>query len=138
MINDSAPIMLLEDDEIDAITVRRAIKEIDIKNDLVHHSNGEEALEYLQNETNKLPCLILLDINMPRMNGIEFLEEIKDIDRLKRIPVIVLTTSKEDQDRYNTFNLGISGYMVKPVSYEKFLDVMASIKAYWMNSEFPD
>jgi CheY-like chemotaxis protein len=83
------------------------------------------------------PGIILLDINMPKMNGIEFLEVVKKNDQWSQIPVIVLTTSKDQQDKLQTFKLGISGYMIKPVSYDAFTDMLTTIKSYWDLSEHP-
>jgi CheY-like chemotaxis protein len=84
-----------------------------------------------------MPCIILLDLNMPVMSGIEFLEIIKADENLRRIPVIVLTTSKEQEDKINSFNFSVAGYMAKPVDYRRFVDVMRSIDVYWSLSELP-
>ena len=90
-MRNTKPVLLVEDDSIDAMTVRRAFKDLKLSNALTHRINGEEALAYLREPDVELPCVILLDLNMPRMNGIEFLKVIKQDDRLKSIPVIVLT-----------------------------------------------
>ncbi|GAB6146627.1 response regulator [Desulfocicer niacini] len=134
----SKPILLVEDDIVDAMTVKRALKEIKITNKLHIVNNGEEALEFLKDTDNQIPGIILLDLNMPRMNGIDFLKVAKKDDTIKRIPVIVLTTSKDDQDKVDSFNLGVSGYMVKPVDYKKFVEVVKTIDLYWTLSELPD
>ncbi len=131
------PIMLIEDDVVDSMTVKRALKEINVSNELLVMKNGEEALEYFESEENTLPCIILLDINMPKMNGIEFLEQFKKNENLNHIPVVMLTSSKEECDRINTFKLGVSGYMVKPVGYRQFVEVIKTINLYWTLSEFP-
>ncbi|MGZ5819145.1 MAG: response regulator, partial [Burkholderiaceae bacterium] len=110
---------------------------IRVGNPLVSKENGEEALAHLHNADNERPCIILLDLNMPIMNGIEFLQKIKQDDQLKRIPVIVLTTSEEQQDKVNSFNLGVAGYMAKPVDYRQFVEMMRSIDLYWTISEMP-
>jgi len=81
------------------------------------------------------PCLILLDLNMPVMNGFEFLKIIKSDASLKCIPVVVLTTSTEPSDKYDSYELGIGGYMAKPVDYRKFVDLMRTIDTYWTLSE---
>ena len=133
----SKSILLVEDDKVDAMTVKRALKEIKVANRLDITNNGEEALAFLKNPENDTPGIILLDLNMPRMNGIEFLEIIKKENDLKRIPVVVLTTSKEDQDKVDSFNLGVSGYMIKPVDYKKFVEVVKTINLYWTLSELP-
>jgi CheY-like chemotaxis protein len=83
------------------------------------------------------PCIILLDLNMPIMNGIEFLQAAKNDEQLKHIPAVMLTTSAEQQDKLNSFNLGIAGYMSKPVDYRQFVEVIRSIDAYWTISEMP-
>jgi CheY-like chemotaxis protein len=131
------PILLVEDDRVDTMTVKRALKEIHVTNPLVHLENGEEAVHYLQDSEQEKPCIILLDLNMPIMNGIEFLQVVKHDDQLRRIPVVVLTTSEEQQDKVNSFNLGVAGYMAKPVDYRQFVEVMRSIDAYWTISEMP-
>jgi CheY-like chemotaxis protein len=137
-MNAEKPILLVEDDRVDVMAVKRSINELDIRNPLVVKSNGEEGLIYLNDEQNPLPAMILLDINMPKMNGIEFLRVIKQLERLRRLPVIVLTTSQEDQDRFESFDLGASGYMLKPVNYEQFVDVIRTIHEYWSRSERSD
>lgn len=131
------PILLVEDDQVDKMTVVRALKEIHVTNPLVHRENGEEAVNYLKDPASEKPCIILLDLNMPIMNGIEFLKAVKNDDKLKRIPVVVLTTSEEQQDKVNSFDLGVAGYMAKPVDYRQFVEVMRSIDAYWTISEMP-
>ncbi|HAN54778.1 MAG TPA: two-component system response regulator [Betaproteobacteria bacterium] len=131
------PILLVEDDEVDIMTVKRALKDLHVTNPLVIRENGEEALAYLRDSNNEKPCLILLDLNMPVMSGIEFLQVDKHDDALKAIPVVVLTTSQEQQDKVNSFNLGVAGYMAKPVAYQQFVEVMRTINAYWTISEIP-
>lgn len=131
-------ILLIEDDMVDAMTVQRALKELRVTNRLVHVENGEEALAYLRDPDQDLPCIILLDLNMPIMNGIEFLQAAKADPNLKRIPVIVLTTSEEQEDKVESFSLGIAGYMRKPVDYRQFVETIRSIDAYWTISELPE
>lgn len=132
------PILLVEDDRIDAMTVQRALKDIKVLNQLIIRENGEEALAYLRDDTNVKPAIILLDLNMPRMNGIEFLQAAKSDNSVKDIPVIVLTTSHGEWDRIQSFNLGAAGYMVKPVDYSQFVEVIRIIDLYWTLSELPD
>jgi CheY-like chemotaxis protein len=131
------PILLIEDDQVDAMTVMRSFKDLKITNELVHKINGVEGLDYLNKNQGKHPCLILLDLNMPRMNGIEFLQKMKDTE-FKKIPVVVLTTSNEEKDKVESFKLGVAGYMLKPVNYQQFVDVMREINVYWTLSELPD
>lgn len=131
-------ILLIEDDNVDAMTVARALKELRVTNRLDHVENGEEGLAYLRDSRNDFPCIILLDLNMPIMNGIEFLQEVKADKDLKRIPVVVLTTSEEQEDKVDSFSLGVAGYMRKPVDYRQFVEMIRSIDAYWTISELPE
>lgn len=133
-MNTSAqPILLLEDDYVDVLTTRRALKELHVDNPLVVCENGEEGLAWLRDAADP-PCLVLLDLNMPIMNGIEFLEHVKGDERLRRIPMVVLTTSEEMEDKVRSFDLGIAGYMAKSVNYRQFVEIMRSIDAYWTDS----
>ena len=138
MVGNLRPILIVEDDNVDAMTVERAFGDLKIENSLVHLSNGEEALEYLKNKGNKKPCLILLDLNMPKMNGIEFLKIIKSDEVLKRIPVVVLTVSREQQDKVESFRLGVAGYVIKPIDYGDFVEAIGTINMYWNFSEIPN
>jgi len=131
------PILLVEDDNVDVMTVKRALKDLKINNPLVSTANGEEALEYLKNNGNKKPCIILLDLNMPKMNGIEFLKIAKADDTLKKIPVVVLTTSSQQQDIIESFKLSVAGYIVKSVDYTEFTEAISTINLYWTLSKLP-
>ena len=133
----SKPILLVEDDDVDVMTVKRALKDLNIKNRLVNTANGEEALEYLKNNGNKKPCIILLDLNMPKMNGIEFLQVVKADDTLKKIPIIVLTTSSQQQDIVESFRLSVAGYIVKSVDYAEYTEAINIINLYWSLSKLP-
>jgi len=128
-------ILLVEDDKIDVQAVERSFKQLNITNPLEVRGNGEEALEYIKNDDR--PCLILLDLNMPKMGGIEFLEIVKADNDYKNIPVVVFTSSKEERDKVNSFNLGVAGYIVKPPDYKKFVEVVKQIQMYWTLSESP-
>jgi len=136
-MNNNKSILLVEDDMVDAMTVRRALKELQVTNPLTIRGNGEEALEFLNDPANEMPCIILLDLNMPRMNGIDFLKVIKQKENLRSIPVVVLTTSKADQDVGSTYDLSIAGYMVKPIDYRQFVEKLESIRLYWTFCEMP-
>ena len=125
------PILLVEDDRVDAMTVKRAMHDLKIGNPVVHVINGEEALTYLKDTAKPRPCLILLDVNMPRMNGIELLQEVKTDRNLKTIPVVMLTTSTNDRDIIRSFHLSAAGYMIKPVDYKQFVETIRTIDAYW-------
>jgi CheY-like chemotaxis protein len=137
-ITSDETILLVEDDIVDAMTVKRALKDLNVTNKLVIKGNGEEALQYLNNQENEKPCIIILDLNMPKMNGIEFLRALKHDEALRRIPAVVLTTSKGEQDRFQTFDLSVAGYMIKPVEYPQFVDVVRKINLYWTLSELPE
>ena len=132
------PIMLVEDDHVDAMTLKRALKDLKVANQLVHKLNGEEALDYLKDESNPKPCVIFLDLNMPKMNGIEFLQVAKSDNNFRRIPVVVFTTSKNEWDRFESFNLSAAGYIVKPADYKSFVEAIRTVELYWTLSEFPD
>jgi CheY-like chemotaxis protein len=131
------PVLLLEDDHVDVLSISRAFKELKVMNPLQVVGNGEEGLQYLYDENKPKPCLILLDLNMPKMNGLEFLKAIKNDEELKRIPVIVLTNSKGDEDVVESYRHGVAGYIVKPANYLQFIEVVRAIDLYWTISEVP-
>ena len=135
-------LLLVDDDEIDVMTVQRAFKKNNITNNLYIATNGIEALAMLRSNGNPpvVPPqrrLILLDLNMPKMGGIEFLRELRKDPAIKAIPVIVLTTSNEDQDKVEAYNLNVAGYIVKPVTFSKFVEAVATLNKYWTLSEMP-
>jgi CheY-like chemotaxis protein len=137
-MNDKTAILVVEDDKVDAMTIERALKrELKLTNPVVLAGDGEEALAYLRDAGKKRPGVVLLDLNMPRMNGFELLAIMKKDMELAAIPVVVLTTSNEERDRMKGFLLGIAGYMVKPVDYPQFIDVVKTIGMYWTLSEAP-
>lgn len=129
-------ILIVEDDLVDVMTIKRAFKQVNITNPIHIEPNGEEAFRFLI-ETKELPGLIILDLNMPKMNGIEFLKLVRANEKLKNLPIVVLTTSKEQQDKLNTFDLNVSGYMIKPVDFNQFKDMIKTIHHYWELSELP-
>ena len=131
-------ILLVEDDRVDAMTVERALGDLKIANPLEITTNGEEALAFLRDPEKEMPCIILLDLNMPKMNGIEFLQVMKNDENLKRTPVIVLTTSGEEEDKTESFNLGVAGYIMKPADYVQFVEAVRAIDFYWTISELPN
>ncbi len=133
-------ILLVDDDDVDVMNVQRAFKKNNIPNPLFVASNGIEALEMLRGEPSVVPYqrrLILLDLNMPQMGGIEFLKEIRADDTLKSIPVVVLTTSNEDNDKVEAYQLNVAGYILKPVTFSRFLESMVALNKYWMLCEMP-
>ncbi|MCK5074885.1 MAG: response regulator [Calditrichia bacterium] len=137
-MKNNIPILLVEDDDVDIETVKRAFKKNKFTNPLYIAHNGEEAIQFLRNEGEysdlqkcPRPSIILLDLNMPVMNGIEFLKIIKNDDKNKTIPVIVLTTSKEENDRIDSYELSVAGYIIKPVEFAKFVEAIKTIRLYW-------
>ncbi|MBJ7428454.1 MAG: response regulator [Candidatus Methylacidiphilales bacterium] len=135
-------ILLVEDDEVDIMNVRRAFKKNNVTNPLHITNNGIEALEYLRdihlNSPLKTPKIILLDLNMPKMGGIEFLRELRKDENLKNLSVFVMTTSNEDNDKVEAFNLNVAGYILKPLSMDQFMDVVSTLNSYWKLCEFPN
>jgi CheY-like chemotaxis protein len=136
-------ILLVEDDEVDVMNVKRAFKKNNITNPLYVAENGLEALAMLKNSDGKSPeippqrRLILLDLNMPKMNGLEFLQHLRTDPHLRATPVIVLTTSDEDKDRVEAYRLNVAGYILKPVTFSSFAQVMVALNKYWTLSEMP-
>jgi len=132
------PILIVEDDVVDAMTVQRSLRELQISNKVEVVENGEEALAFLQDPRQEAPCIILLDLKMPKMNGVEFLQIVKQDAKLKTIPVVVLTTSKDEHDKIQCFELGVAGYLVKPVDYQHFVEMIGVFTQYWTWSEMPN
>ncbi len=134
-------ILLVEDDTVDVMNVQRSFKKAKITNPLYIAQNGIEALAILRGETSiqmpKSRRLVLLDLNMPKMGGIEFLNELRADDKLKSTPVIVLTTSDQERDRIEAYNLNVAGYILKPVTFTNFAEVMATLNRYWTLCEMP-
>ncbi|HST60343.1 MAG TPA: response regulator [Longimicrobium sp.] len=131
-------ILLVEDDDVDVMNVQRAFRKNDIANPLFVAANGLEALQMLRG--NALPRerrLVLLDLNMPRMNGIEFLHALRADPELHPTPVVVLSTSNDDRDRVNAYNLNVAGYILKPVTFQNFCDAMSTLNKYWSLVELP-
>lgn len=131
------PIMLIEDDRADAILVKRAMKDSQITNPLVHVINCEEALEYLRTQNNLKPLFILTDLNAPGMDSLEFLSIIKADDILSQIPAIVLSGSDAEEDITQSFKLGVSGYMVKLNDYKGLAQIISVLHQYWTLSKVP-
>lgn len=136
-------VLLVEDDEVDVMNVQRAFKKGQITNRLYIAHNGLEALEILHGTSDKAPPLpserrlVLLDLNMPKMNGIEFLRVLRDIPSLKHIPVVVLTTSNEETDRLQAYDLHVAGYLLKPMTFNAFIEAMMILNRYWALCEMP-
>ncbi|MBT5953465.1 response regulator [bacterium] len=130
-------ILLIEDDSIDSMSFKRALSELGIKNKVRHVENGEEGLAYLSNIENSRPGIIFMDINMPRMTGPEFLKIALEKNLVSYIPVVVLTTSREEKDKTECFDLGVSGYMIKDIHFKDFVITMKTIFDYWTLCDFP-
>jgi CheY-like chemotaxis protein len=136
-MNTGKPVLLIEDDDLDARAVRRAFEELDVACPLARVSDGEEAMAWLGDLSNATPAFILLDLNLPVMSGIEFLRAAKADERLRHIPVVVLTTSRLEADKLASFDLSVAGYMVKPVDYRQLVEVIRVINLYWTLCETP-
>lgn len=131
-------ILLVEDDEVDVMNVKRAFQKGHVSNPLYVAGNGVEALEMLRGGT--IPGdrrLILLDLNMPKMNGIEFLTELRADPDLHPTPVVVLTTSNDERDKVDAYNLNVAGYLLKPVTFGNFVETMTTLNKYWTLVEMP-
>jgi CheY-like chemotaxis protein len=134
----SLNILLVEDDQVDVMNVKRAFEKNRIANPLFLAGDGLEALELLRSD--RMPRerrLVLLDLNMPRMNGIEFLRELRADPQLQLTPVVVLTTSDDERDKINAYNLNVAGYLLKPVTFINFVEAMAALNKYWTLVELP-
>ena len=131
-------ILLVEDDKVDVMNVERAFQKSHIVNPLYLAVDGEDALERLRGgEVPLSRLLVLLDLNLPRMNGIEFLRELRRDEALRHLPVVVLTTSDDERDRTEAYNLNVAGYIVKPVTFLNFMEAMATLNKYWTLVELP-
>lgn len=131
-------ILLADDDAEDRMLIIDALQESRLKNKIQQVENGEELMQYLQNKGKfsdkkqfPTPCIILLDLNMPKKDGREALKEIKADKKLRSIPIIVLTTSKAEEDILKTYNIGVNSYITKPVSFSAMVDVMKTLNKYW-------
>ena len=132
-------ILLAEDNELDAEMTMRALRKINFLNKLHWVKDGEEALDYLlrtgvyaDRASTTSPRLVLLDIKMPKVDGIEVLRKIKSHEKLQAIPVVVMTSSNEERDVIETYRLGVNSYIVKPVEFASFVETVANIGLYWI------
>ena len=131
-------ILLVEDDQVDVMNVKRAFDKNRIANPLFVANNGAEALDMLRSK--QIPDerrIVLLDLNMPRMNGLEFLRELRADAKLQSTVVVVLTTSNDERDKFEAYNLNVAGYLLKPVTFVNFVEVMAALNKYWTLVELP-
>jgi CheY-like chemotaxis protein len=130
-------ILLVDDDEVDVMTVRRAFERNHITNPLHTASDGLDALQKLRDGSIGARRIVLLDLNMPKMNGIEFLSAVRADPALKCTSIVVLTTSSEERDKIEAYKRNVAGYFVKPVTFTRFVDVMAALDRYWTLVEMP-
>lgn len=137
--SEEGKILLIEDSPTDAELTRQALKKGNLANDLVWVKDGAEALEYVSGtgaytnrDANRLPDLILLDLNMPKVGGLEVLKKLKADARTKKIPVVVITSSQEIKDIDEAYNLGVNSYIVKPIEIDKFITAISKAGLYWM------
>ncbi|HEX8279622.1 MAG TPA: response regulator [Segetibacter sp.] len=137
-------ILLVEDNTSDAELIIRALRKVNLANHLVHVKDGAEALEfifatgeYTKREIKNVPSLILLDIKMPRVDGIEVLRQIKSNDLTKLIPVVIMTSSKEEQDIIKSYELGVNSFVVKPVHFQDFAKAVSELGMYWVLTNQP-
>jgi len=135
-------ILLVDDDEVDVMNVQRAFKKNNMLNPLHVAHNGEEALNLLRGtngvqKITPLPRIILLDINMPKMNGLEFLKELRADPELHNLSVFVMTTSNNDKDRFEAYNYNVAGYVVKPITFENFVSAVSILNNFWQLCEQP-
>lgn len=136
---DEIEVLLVEDNETDAELTIRALKRKNLANNLVWVKDGEEALEFIfatgrysEREIQDLPKLVLLDLRMPKVDGMEVLRRIKADSRTNKIPIVVLTSSKEDKDIVESYNLGVNSYVSKPVEFDEFTEAVSTLGLYWM------
>jgi CheY-like chemotaxis protein len=132
-------ILLVEDNPNDVALTLRALKKNNIKNDVVVARDGAEALDclfgtgtYKDQDVSTLPVLILLDLKLPRINGIEVLQRLRSDERTKLVPVVILTTSKEEQDLMDGYRFGANSYIRKPVDFNNFIEAVRQLELYWL------
>ncbi len=130
----SLKILLIEDDAIEIMKFNRVLKSLNVNHKIIEANNGEEALDILTNK-NIVPDIILLDLNMPKVNGIDFLRILKNDSLLRYIPSIVLTTSSNNKDLMECYKIGIAGYILKPLKYEEYVERIKRFFDYWSINE---
>jgi len=142
MTDNTVTILLVDDDKVDTMAVRRSFRELHIANPMIATRNGIEALEHLRGENGHekvpSPCLVLLDLNMPRMGGLEFLTELRSDPSLRRTLVFVMTTSAAEEDRTRAYDKNVAGYVLKHRPGQSFLESISMLEHYWRIVEFPN
>lgn len=134
-MENSLKILLIEDDMIEVMKMSRTVSSLKLNHKIIEANDGEEALKILEKK-DSLPDIILLDLNMPKLNGIEFLRILKKDENLKYIPTIILTTSNNQKDLLECYKIGIAGYVLKPLKYEDYVSKIQKLLAYWSMNEF--
>jgi CheY-like chemotaxis protein len=127
-------VLLVEDNLIEVMKMRRTVSLLDLKHNIIVANNGEDALQNLEDKS-KFPDLILLDLNMPKVGGIEFLAILKNNDDIKHIPTVILTTSDNQKDLEECYRLGVSGYVLKPLKYDDYVEKIKNVLSYWSMNE---
>jgi len=125
-------ILLIEDNPDDANLAIRALKKNNLANHLLHLEDGQKALDYIFNEDNAMPRLILLDLKMPKVDGLEVLKKLKADEKKKLIPIVMLTSSKEESDIVRSYQLGVNAYIVKPVDFDQFVRAVTDLGLFWL------
>ena len=126
-------ILLIEDDMIEVMKLKRATQSLQLNHQITEANNGEDALKLLEQDT--IPDIILLDLNMPKISGIEFLKILKADEKLRYIPTIILTTSSNQRDLLECYEIGIAGYVLKPLKYEDYVSKIEKLLSYWSVNE---
>ena len=127
-------VLLIEDNMIEIMKMNRTVSLLELKHNITEAKTAEEALVILETKKN-LPDLILLDLNMPKINGIEFLSILKNNDDLKHIPTVILTTSDNQKDLEECYRIGVSGYILKPLKHEDYVNKIETVLSYWSINE---
>lgn len=135
-------ILVVDDDKVDVMAIKRSFIELKIRNPIVEARDGIEALERLRGENGydkvPTPCLVLLDLNMPRMGGLEFLDAVRDDPVLCHYVIFVMTTSAAEEDRMHAYDKNVAGYVLKHRPGQTFLEAISMLEHYWRVIEFPD
>jgi two-component system response regulator len=131
-VKTAVEILLVEDNPDDANLAIRALKKNNLANHLLHLEDGQKALDYIFNEDNAMPRLILLDLKMPKVDGLEVLKKLKADEKKKLIPIVMLTSSKEESDIVKSYRLGVNAYIVKPVDFDQFVRAVTDLGLFWL------
>lgn len=127
-------ILLVEDNIIEILKLKRAIENLGMNHEVLEAENGEIALDSIKQEEIN-PDIVLLDLNMPKMNGLEFLAIVRNDERMRHLPIIILSTSNNNRDLKEAYKLGVSGYILKPLKYEDYVKKIEHTLQYWSNNE---